>query len=132
MLTPWKENSDKTRQCIQNQRSYFANKCPCNQSYGFSSSLVLMWKLNHKEGWVPKKWCFQIVVLEKTLENLLDCKEIKPVNPKGNQHWMFIGRTLLKLQYFAFPMQELTHWKTPWCWKRKKTKGDGSSRRWDD
>ena len=87
--------------------------------------------LDRKEGWVAK-WCFQIVVLEKTLKNLLDCKEIKPVNPNGNQPRMFIGRTLLKLQYFGFLMQELTHWKTPWCWKRLKTKGEGSSRRWDD
>ena len=52
-----------------------------------------MWELDHKEGWAPKNWCFQIVVLEKTLESLLNCKEIKPVNPKGNQSWIFIGRT---------------------------------------
>ena len=59
----------------------------------FSSSHVWMWEFDHKEGWVPKNWCFQTVVLEKTLESLLDCKEIKPVNPKGNQPWKFIGRT---------------------------------------
>ena len=59
----------------------------------FSSSHVCMWELDHKEGWVPKNWCFLIVVLEKTLESPLDCKEIKPVNPKGNQPWIFIGRT---------------------------------------
>ena len=64
-----------------------------NQSYGFSSSHIRMWELDHKEGWVPKNWCFQIVVLEKTLESSLDCKKIKPVNPKGNQPWIFIGRT---------------------------------------
>ena len=57
-----------------------------------------MWELDHKEGWVPKNWCFQTVVLEKTLESLLDCKEIKPVNPKGNQPWIFIGRLMLKLK----------------------------------
>ena len=63
------------------------------ESYGFSSSHKWMWELDHKEGWVLKNWCFQTVVLEKTLESPLDCKEIQPVNPKGNQSWMFIGRT---------------------------------------
>ena len=72
---------------------HFANKGPYNQSYGFSSSHVWMWKLDHKESWAPKNWCFQIVVLEKTLKNPLDCKKIKLVNPKGNQPWLFIGRT---------------------------------------
>ena len=62
-------------------------------SYGFSSSHVQMWELDHKEGWAPNNWCFQIVVMEKTLESPLDSKEIKPVNPQGNQSWIFIGRT---------------------------------------
>ena len=64
-----------------------------SQSYGFSSTQVRMWELDHKEGWMPKNWCFRTVVLAKTLESPLDCKEIKPVNPKGNQPWLFIGRT---------------------------------------
>ena len=64
-----------------------------SQSYGFSSSHVLMWELDHKESWAPKNWCFWILVLEKTLENPLDCKEIQPVNPKRNQPRIFIGRT---------------------------------------
>ena len=72
--------------------SYFALKGLYSQSYGFSSSLVRMWELDHKEGWVPKNWCFWIVVLGKTLESLLDSKEIKLVNPKENQPWTFIGR----------------------------------------
>ena len=63
------------------------------QKYGFSSSHVWMWELDHKEGWAPKNWCFWIVVLEKTLEIHLVCKEVRPVNPKGNQPWTFIGRT---------------------------------------
>ena len=63
-----------------------------SQSYGFSSSHVRMWELEHKEGWAPKNWCFQIV-LEKSLESPLDCKEIQPVHPKGIQTWRFIGRT---------------------------------------
>ena len=67
------------------------HKGPYSQSYGFSSSQVQMWELDHKEGWAPKNWCFWIVVLEKALESPLDCKEIKPVNPKGSQSWTFIG-----------------------------------------
>ena len=72
---------------------HFADKGPYSQSYGFSNRLVRMWELDPEEGWVPKNWCFQTVVLEKTLESHLDSKEIKPVNPKGNQSWTFTGRT---------------------------------------
>ena len=70
-----------------------ANKGPSSQSYGFSSNHVWMWELDYKESWVLKNWCFWTVVLEKTLESPLDCKEIQPVHPKGNQSWVFIGRT---------------------------------------
>ena len=84
---------DKPQQHIKKQRYYFANKGLYSQSCGFSSSHVWMWELDHKESWVLKNWCFQTVMLEKTLESPLDCKEIKPVHPKGNQSWMFIGRT---------------------------------------
>ena len=69
-----------------------------NQGYGFSSSHVWMWELDYKESWVPKKWCFWTVMLEKTLESPLDCKEIQPVNPKGNQSWTFIGRTVAEAE----------------------------------
>ena len=75
------------------QRYYFANKDPSSQSYAFSSSHIWMWELDYKESWAPKDWCFWIVVLEKIIESPLDCKEIKPVSPKGNQSWIFIGRT---------------------------------------
>ena len=78
---------------MKKQRHYFANKGLSSQSYGFSSSHVRMWELDHKESWAPKNWYFRIMVLEKTLESPLDCKEIKPVHPKGNQSWIFIGRT---------------------------------------
>ena len=88
-----KKSYDKPRQCIKKQRHHFANKGPSSQSYGFSSSHVWLRELNHKEGWVPKNWCFWIVVLEKALESPLDCKEIKPVSSKGNQPWIFTGRT---------------------------------------
>ena len=78
---------------ILKKRHYFANEGPSSQGYGFSSSHVGMWELDCKESWVPKNWCFWTVVLEKTLERPLDCKEIQPVHPKGNQSWIFIGRT---------------------------------------
>ena len=73
-------------------RHHFANKGPSGQSYGLSSNQVQMWEVDHKEGWALKNWCFRTVVLEKTLESLMDCKEIKPINPKGKQPWIFIGR----------------------------------------
>ena len=78
---------------LKKQRHYFANKNPSSQSYGFSNSHVWIWELDYKESWAPKNWCFWTVVLEKTLESPLDCKEIQPVHPKGNQSWIFIGRT---------------------------------------
>ena len=93
MLAPRKKGYDQPRQHITKQRYYFADKGPSSQSYSFSSSHVWMWELDHKEGWVLKNWCFWTVVLEKTLKSLLDCKETKSANPKGNQSWLFIGRT---------------------------------------
>ena len=92
MLTPWKKSYDKPRQHIKKQKHYFVYKGLSSQSYGFSSSHVWMLEF-HKVSWALKNWCFWTVVLEKTLESPLDCKEIKPVNPKGNQPWIFIGRT---------------------------------------
>ena len=81
------------QQHTKKQRHYFANKGSSSKSYGFSSSHVWMWELDYTESWAPKNWCFWTVVLEKTLESPLDCKEIRPVHPKGNQSWIFIGRT---------------------------------------
>ena len=94
----WKERCDKPRQHVKKQRHHFANKDLYNQSYVlfvclFFSSHVQMWKLDHKVDWVPKNWCFWIVVLKKTLESPLDNKEIKQINAKGNQPWIFIRRT---------------------------------------
>ena len=74
-------------------QDYFANKVSSSQAYGFSSGHVWMWELDYKESWAPKNWCFWTVVLEKTLMSPLDYKEIPPVHPKGDQSWMFIGRT---------------------------------------
>ena len=91
MLAPWKKSYDQPRQHSKKQRHYFANKGPSNQSYGFSSSHV--WLYDYKESWELKNWWVWTVVLEKTLESPLHCKEIQLVNPKGNQPWIFIGRT---------------------------------------
>ena len=83
-------NLDST---LKKQRHYFADKGPSSQSYGFSRHHVWMWELDYKESWIPKNWCFWTVVLEKTLESPLNCKEIQPVHPKGDQSWAFVGRT---------------------------------------
>ena len=93
MLTACQESYDQPRQHIIKQRHYFANKGPSSQGYGFSSSHVWMWELDYKESWALKNWCLWTVALEKTLESPLDCKEIQLVHPKGNQPWIFIGRT---------------------------------------
>ena len=93
MLTPWKESYDQPRQHIKKQRHYIANKGPSSQGYGLSSSHEWMWVLDYKESWALKNGCFWTVVLEKTLESPLDCKEIEPVHAKGDQFWIFIGRT---------------------------------------
>ena len=105
-LAPRKESYDKPRQHIKKQRHHCANKSSYSQSYDFSSSHVWMWELDHKEGWALKNWCFQIVVLEKTLKSPLDCKEIKPVNSKKiNPEYSWEGLLLkLKLQYFGHLM----------------------------
>jgi len=87
------ENLWLTWQCIKKQRHHLADKGLSSQSYGFSSSHVWMWVLDYKENWAPKNWGFRTVVLEKTLGSPLDCKEITPINSKGNQPWIFFGRT---------------------------------------
>ena len=88
-----KKSYNKSRQHIKKQRHYFANKGPSSQSYGFSSSHVWTWKLDHKESWALRTWCFWTVVSEKTLDSPFYYKEMKPVCPKGNQSWVFTGRT---------------------------------------
>ena len=100
------EKLDQPRQHIKKQRYYFANKGSSSQSYGFSSSHVWMWELNHKEGWVPKNWWFWTAVLEKTLDSPLDCKKIQPVFLKEiNGEYLLEGLMLkLKLQYFSHLM----------------------------
>ena len=99
-------------------RHHFTNKSLNNQRYAFSISPVQMWELDHKEGWALKNWCFSIVVLKKTVESSLNCKEVKTVNPKGDQPWIFIVRTDAEAKTpVQWPVKELAHWQRPWCWK---------------
>ena len=127
MLAPWKESYDQPRQHIKKQRRYFANKGLSSESYVFSSSNIWMWELDYKESWAWKNWCFWTVVLEKTLESPLDCKEIQPVNPKGNQSWVFIGRTDVEAEIPTLCPPDSKNWliwKDPdagkdWRWEEK-------------
>ena len=106
MFTPWKESYDQPRQHIKKQRYYFANKGPSSQGYGFSSIHVQMWELDSEESWALKNWCFWTVVLEKTLESPLDCKEVQPVHSEGDQSWVISGLKL-KLPYFGHLMRRV-------------------------
>ena len=114
MLTSWKKHYEQPRQHIKKERHYFVNKGPSSQGYGFSSSHVWMWELDYKESWAPKNWCFWTVVLEKTLESPLDCKEIQPVHPKGNQSWIFTGRTDVEAETLILWPPDAKNWLT---WK---------------
>ena len=143
MLAPWKESYDQPKQHIKKQRHYFANKGLFSQGYGFSSSRIWMWELDYKESWVLKN-CFWTLGLEKTLESLLDSKEIKPVNPKESQSWMFIGRTDAEAEIpilWPSDAKNWVIWKDPdagndWKWEVKGTTEDEmvgwwvSSRSW--
>ena len=135
MLTPWKESHDQPRQHIKKQRHYFANKGTFSQSYGFSSGHVWMWELDCEESWALKNWCFWTVVLEKTLESPMDCKEIQPVHPKGNQPWIFTGRTDAEAEApILWPPDAKSGLvkKRLWCWERLKAGGEGDHRGWDN
>ena len=110
MLAPWKKSYDQPRQHTEKQRHDFVNKSSSSEDYGFSSGHVGMWELDCEESWVLKNWWFWTVVLEKTPESPLDCKEIQPVHPKGDQTWVFTGRTDAKAETLVlWP----PHWK---CW----------------
>ena len=122
-----------TWQHIKKQRHYFAKKGPSSQSYGFSSSHVWMWELDSKESWVVKNGCFWTVVLEKTLESPLDCKDIQPVHPKGNQSWVFLGRNDAKAETPVLWPPHAKSWLIgkDWCWEGLGAGGKGDNRRWD-
>ena len=133
MLAPWKESYEQPWQHIKKQRHYFASKGPSSQSYGFSSSHVWIWELDYKESWALKNWCFWTVVLEKTLESPLDCKEIQPVHPEGNQSWIFIGRTDVEAETPIFCPPDVKNWlirKESGAGKLKAG-GEGDDRGWD-
>ena len=132
--TLWKENYDKPRQHIKNQIYYFADKVLYSQRYVFSSSHVQMWKLDHKEGWVLKNWCFWIVVLEKILES--------PLRLQGGESSQSERKSTLNIHWkdwywswcyntLATWWEELTLWKRPWSWERLKAKGEGGGRVWN-
>ena len=107
---PWKKSYDQLTQRIKKQRRYFADKGSCSQSYGFSTSHVWMWELDSEGSWALKNWFFWAVVLEMTLEDQLDCKEIKPVNPKGNESWMFIRSTDVEAEALIFWPPDAKSW----------------------
>ena len=120
------------RQLIKKQRHHCANKVSYSQSYSFSTSHVWVWVLDHKESWSMNNWCYWIIVLEKTPESPVDFNKIKPDNPKGNQSWIFTGRSDAEAENsntLATWSEALTHWKKP-CWERLKA-GEGDDRGWD-
>ena len=115
------------------QRHYFVNKGPSSQGYGFSSSHVWMWELDYKKSWALKNWFFWTVMLEKTLESPLGCKEIQPVHPKESvlgihwKDWCWSWNANILVTW----CKELTYLKRPWCWERLKAGGEGDDREWD-
>ena len=128
MLAPWKKSYDQPRQHIKKQRHYFVSKGPSSQSCGFSSSHVWICELDYKESWALKNWCFWTVVLEKTLESPLDSKDIHPVYPKGNQSWIFIGRTDAEAEALILWPPDTKNWLIgkyldAWKGRRREQKG---------
>jgi len=133
VFTPWKKSYDQPRQRIKKQSHDFANTGPSSQGYRFSSGHVWMWELDYNESWAQKNWCFWTAVLEKTLESPLDCKEIQPVHPKGDQSWIFIGRTDAEAETPILWSSETKNWLIgkDWCWEGLKVGGEGDDRGWD-
>ena len=126
MLVPWKKSYDQPRQLIKKQKHYFSNNGPSSQNYGFSNSHVWIWQLDYKERWALKNWCFWNVVLEKTFESLLDCKEIQHVHPKGNQSWIFTERTDAEAETpILWPLDVKN-------WLIGKDHDSGKDRRWEE
>ena len=129
ILSSWKKGYDKPRQHIKKKRHYFAKKVHLVKPM-FFPVVMYMWQLDHKEGWASKNWCFWTATLENILD--LDCK-IKPVNPKGNQSWIFKWKDWCwswSSNTLATWFKDLTHWKRPWCWERLKVEGKGDDGGW--
>jgi len=130
MLASWKKSYNKLRWQIKKQRHHFADRVLYSQIYGFSSGHVWMWELDHKESWVPKNWCFWTGVLEKTFVSLLNSKEIKPINPKRSQPWIFIRRAEAEAPILWLP--DAKNWLIGKgsCRERWRA-GEGADRGWD-
>ena len=129
-LTPWKENHNKSRQCLKKQGHCFADKGPNSQSYGFSSGHVWMWELDHKEGWAPKNWCFWTgcwirLLRVRWIAGGSNQSILKEINPEYS-----LERLMLKWSSnpLATWCKELTHWKRPWYWEILKEGGEGDDR----
>ena len=137
MIAPWKKSYNKPRQHNKKAETLLCNKGPSSQGYGFFSGHVWMWELDYKESWALKNWCFGTVVLEKTLDSPLDCKEIQPVHPKGDESWVFIGGTDVEAETpILWPpgAKSWLIWKDPDAgkdWERLKVGGEGDDRGWD-
>ena len=129
----WRKFMTNLESILKSRDITFPKKGTSSQGYGFSSNHVWMWELDNKKSWAPKNLCLSTVVLEKALESPLDCKEIQPVHPKGNQSWMFIGRTDAEAETPILWPPHANNWahlKRPWCWERLKA-GEGDDRGWD-
>ena len=132
MLTPWKKSYDQPRQQLKSRNITLTTKVRSSQSYGFSSSHVWTWELDYKESWAPRNWCFWNTLLEQTLESPLDCEQIQSVHPKGNQFWIFIGRTDDEAETPVIWPPYVNNWlirKDPdagkdWRWEEKGTTED--------
>ena len=118
----WKGLNTDWSTFVRNSADFYTNLI------GFSSGHVWMWELDCEESWAPKNWCFWTVVLEKTLESPLDCKEIQPAHSKWDQSWVSIGRTDAEGET---PVLWPPHVKRPWCWEGLGTGGEGDNRGWD-
>ena len=132
LVTPWKESYGQPRQHIKKRTHNFVNKGPSSQGYSSSSGHVWMWELDYKERWAQKNWCFWTMVLEKTLEGPSDCKEIQPVHPKGDQSWVFVGRTDVEAETPILWLPDAKNWliwKDPGSGRLKA--GEGDNRGWD-
>ena len=132
-LASWKKSYDQPGQFIKKQRHYLPTKVRLVKTMVFPVVMYGCDSLDHKESGVPKNWCFWTVVLEKTLQSPLDNNEIKPVHPKGNQSWIFIGRTDAEAETPIFWPSDASYWligKRPWCWERLKAGGAGANRGW--
>ena len=133
MLAPWKRNYGQPRQHIKKQRHYFANKGLSSQNYGFSSSHVQMWDLNHKESLAPKNCSLALWCWRRLLRVPWTAGRLKPVNPKVNQPWVFIGRTDAEVEAPILWPPEVKSWliSQRWCWKQLKADGEGDDTGWD-